>query len=270
MKNNKLHINVLIPTRLNDKEEARKLIVTLSKFPCLVPQRYDSCEPIRTPFNPDNIDLIIDSWFNSFLWKRTKPLVEGTIWIAWGPRPVHGSLHIAVEPKESILSELIDNFQQICSDFNADFASFHWLTMNEISSKPAWQTVFCLNPTKQTYNHSISTYNLVKAIPELYWGTVFGSPYIEMFGREKLLKTPVPIAKELPNGSIYIQLSNSPFDLDTDYDKIDIIRQDVKRYLNNNAFYDRNKPEDFKYRIPHFRLQGYTDEDMRKYHGVDY
>jgi hypothetical protein len=59
----------------------------------------------------------------------------------------------------------------------------------------------------------------------------------------------------LANGGIYVQLSESPFDLANDYSMVDGVRRAVKEHLNNNSFFDPSFPPDHIYSVPAFNLE---------------
>ncbi|MCI0665878.1 MAG: hypothetical protein L0220_32890, partial [Acidobacteria bacterium] len=71
-------------------------------------------------------------------------------------------------------------------------------------------------------------------LPGIYWSNFFGRPYIEFFGREKLLATPCYRSAEVDNDHIVLSMSTSP--CDDEMIKSDDVVNRVKTYLNQNAF----------------------------------
>jgi hypothetical protein len=69
-----------------------------------------------------------------------------------------------------------------------------------------------------------------------------------------LLSAPAPVVKELSNGSVYIQLSDSPLDFDTDFERVNAVRQKVKEHITYNIFWESEAPEDQIYDVPDFGL----------------
>jgi len=94
-----------------------------------------------------------------------------------------------------------------------------------------------------------------KNLPDLYWTTVFGQPYVKLFGRGRLLSCPAHSIRELSNGSIFIQLTPSIFDIENDPDGFNKLRDEAKAHLNCNAFYSRELPEDHIYNVPEFTMR---------------
>ncbi|NJL30059.1 MAG: hypothetical protein HC897_20275 [Thermoanaerobaculia bacterium] len=95
---------------------------------------------------------------------------------------------------------------------------------------------------------------LQQYLPDLYWLTIFGPPYVDLFGRERLLSAPAPIVEELPTGAILIQLSENMLDFRDRFEEVDRVRQAVKAHLDSDAFFDPAKGKDHKYNVPVFRF----------------
>ena len=79
-------------------------------------------------------------------------------------------------------------------------------------------------------------------LPGIYWANFFGRPYIEFFGRNKLLATPCYEVREINDDLILLLTAesiNAPQMIDSD----DAVNQ-VKAYLNQNAFAGPNFPEE--------------------------
>lgn len=79
-------------------------------------------------------------------------------------------------------------------------------------------------------------------LPGFYWANFFGRPYIEFFGRDKLLATPCYEVREINDDLILLLAAESvvaPEMIDSD----EIVSQ-VKAYLNQNAFAGPNFPEE--------------------------
>jgi len=78
--------------------------------------------------------------------------------------------------------------------------------------------------------------NLRIRCPELKWMTIFGAPYIDLFGREKLLSTPCHKVHLISDSLIGLQLVESI------YDEIPSgLRRTVKSHLGEEAFVEEGK-----------------------------
>ena len=91
--------------------------------------------------------------------------------------------------------------------------------------------------------------NLQVRHPELHWMTLFGKPYIELFGRDKLLNAPCYRTKAIGENMIALQMAESPFEAVTDE-----MRSAVKTYLDPEAFVENGKScRSYKTgHVPHF------------------
>lgn len=80
-----------------------------------------------------------------------------------------------------------------------------------------------------------------EALTDIVWLNVFGRPYVDMIGRERLLSTPAYSVKELPNGAIVVQASESPFEHGSkEYDER---CKKIKEHIGLQYFFDWDNPE---------------------------
>jgi len=75
-----------------------------------------------------------------------------------------------------------------------------------------------------------------------------------LVGRDVMLSSPASVVEELPYGGIYIQLSENINDLQTDYEKVNRVRQAVKDHFGYNLFFEPDAFEDQVYDVPDFHL----------------
>lgn len=119
-------VNILTPSRLVSKEEGNQI---LEKWVALVPQyapeRYGGYEPIRSLFDPENIDAAVSDWDFSFLVTRRKPKMMGTVFMGNSRGTTHGWINIAFEYQPDLFPLLKQFFMEICTGFEAEFAFMH-------------------------------------------------------------------------------------------------------------------------------------------------
>lgn len=247
---------ILTPRRLmtrEDGQESLDLLCTVS--PNLVPEKWNTYEPIRTPFDPTNYSSVLETWGHVFLWRRKKPKAEGGVWSAWSPRHKTGSITVTTDAARADVDGLVRFLQTSASRFTAHFAYIHMLTEQDIPIGRLNKTVGCLDPERQRYSLHVTGYELEKYVPDLYWATVLGEPYVGLFGKDRILSVPAPVVREIGGGCIYIQLSDSIYDLETDCEAVDAVRRAVKQHLDCNAFFDPDAPEDHVYNIPRLQVE---------------
>jgi len=115
-------------------------------------------------------------------------------------------------------------------------------------------TVFFNNPRYGLHHNTVTSHNLQRFIPNLYWATVLGPPYVELFGKELLLGAPAFKTAELDEGRIYMQLSPDPMDFVANYPLQNNARRIVREYLGHDAFLNYTLPLDHRYTVPTFRF----------------
>jgi hypothetical protein len=213
-----------------------------SLIPELMPEFYTSYEPINKKFDPANLEQALEDWGQfSPMWKRKKPSVFGmvTFGSSHPRRPFHTSLLIQAKPEIVDGQKLIRFVQEFSKTFTPDIGLIHVMTRPEIESKRIFQ---------------MSSFILQKFLPNLYWATVFGSPYVKLFGKERLLSTPASVVTELADNLVYIQLTKDLSDGRKQPDSIELVREEAKKHLNTNAFFDSHLSPNHVYATPSFRI----------------
>jgi hypothetical protein len=194
----------------------------------LTPEYFDVVEPIREPFDCKKIGAVIETvwqWQNgpdTFMWRRRRPKSWGGIYMSKAPEPVHGSVDLksaAGVPRTN--EELVRFLKTMAADLGADFG------LIDATPVKADGTEGCL---------AVTTWDLRKGLPDLYWGTVFGRPYVELFGRERLSGVPAAVKVELAPALFYIQLTERLNDVIERPEVVDKARQAAKEHLGLDAF----------------------------------
>lgn len=114
--------------------------------------------------------------------------------------------------------------------------------------------------TNNSLPNSRAPYNLKIRLPEIRWMNFYGKPYVEMFGKEKLLSTPCYKAEVIIEDIIAIQATEDLF-----VDISEEVKGNIKIHLGEDAFVWGNKPirtyKDGK--VPEFDFSGvlYSKED---------
>jgi hypothetical protein len=105
-----------------------------------------------------------------------------------------------------------------------------------------------------------------KAITDIVWTNLFGRPYVELIGRDKLLSAPANKLNELPSGAIMLQVSESPSDFGTGRYKERC--EDVKKHLGQEYFFDWENPNrDYpmpKLNVEYAKPKEYTEEELEQ------
>jgi hypothetical protein len=244
---------LLVKERIASKDEFRKLVQLLVEHPGFTPQRWNTFEPVRRVFDVDDIDPVIDAYDLVFFWKRKKPALRGCIFgnEATYSNRKHGFILIDTYAGFDVV-KLYELASSVCRCFDVHFGYVHEPHIDEVELGKANGTMLGPIPGEDDLSLTVSTHRLRRYIPNLYWQTIFGEPYVTLFGRDKLLSAPVHIVTEMESGCICLQLTPEIGDIRSDYVAFDQLRQRVKQHLNPNAFFQMNMPLRHRFEVPDF------------------
>jgi hypothetical protein len=249
-----LFFEILSPLPLSRHEDARKLFQLWAENAFqFLPDRWGLYEPLRDHFSMSSLDKAIRTWEFNFLVKRTaSPKLEGSIFMQHGPHRSHSVWSISLDVKDFDQPAFCRLLERSTAAFSADFGLIHTITEAETSRGRAHGSIGFLDTAKTEKNLYVASPMLKKCVPDIYWTTVFGRPYVELFSRERLLSCPAYRIKELDNGAIVIQLTPELKDIAVEEAAFERVRQDARNHLNNDAFFDPAKGLDYQYRVPEF------------------
>lgn len=250
-------LEILSPMSLRSREEGRIVLdLWRTHLPDLLPDKYGRWEPIDRPFDRCNFEDVLNDWQWPFLSVRKKPAVDASIWIRKGAKQqLHSTLIFRLEPGAATDAKLLDFVKATSVEIKVDFACLHVLTVSEIERGRKYRTVTPLDRPAAKFSFLLASKDLPQRIPDLYWTTVFGVPYVEMFGEEKLLSAPVRLSERLSNGSVLLQLSEDLGDVEQRSDEIERIRSTVKAHLGLDAFSQPGLEASHSYRVPQFSFE---------------
>lgn len=250
-----MSLHLLTSSSLSDEAEGVDLFRCLcEEAPDLAPEHYGSCQPYKEKFRCADVNGAIKStWQNrTFLWNRKTPKSEGGVWQRFGKANIHGSVDIWTESARTDVPNVVRFFKRAAARLGVDFGLIHLL--NDVDIVRGRPTGTILGRSRKDATLAISTHKLRKFIPELYWATIFGPPYVKLFGKQRLMSSPAYVVEEIAPDTIYIQLSHSILDLQAVFDEVDAARQSVKVHLDSDAFYDPDKGASGVYNVPRFQL----------------
>ena len=246
---------ILTPLPLNRQLDARKLFrLWADNAPDFFPDRWGLYEPLRHHFSLSTLENAIRIWEFSYHVKRTAaPKLESIVHMQYGPHRDHATWSICLKKlKDFEQSTFCQLLECAAVAFSAGLGFIHKIADAELPRARANDTVGFLNRARTEKDLYVVTRHLRKFLPDIYWMTVFGSPYVELFSRERLLSCPAYRVKELDNGSIVIQLTPELKDIATEEAAFEQVRQNARRHLDNDAFFDLAKGLDYRYRVPEF------------------
>ncbi|WP_445115483.1 hypothetical protein [Acinetobacter sp. WZC-1] len=212
----------------------RRIKFRCENYPELVPEKCGFWEPFEIKFSPDIIETLIPDdrggQADSLYWSKAKKTK------AWGAFsvPIHGNMHanevIHSELQQTDQHKLTEYVKKVCLEFNADLAII------DIEVNDSWNLanphIGGVEPTTDQLRHWL---------PDMYWGVVFGKPYIDLWGESLLLGVPAFKVEKLSDELIFIQLTESISDVVEKTEEIRIKREEIKKFLNSYVFYTPEK-----------------------------
>jgi hypothetical protein len=242
-----------------DEERWRRVLRLQCQWSELTPQRYGEHEPIRKPFDIERLDEVVhevwsssDSPIDALYWKNGQSRLWGIIRRGFA-MPGFGGVSVrnsGPAPRQQSRQQLVGFPHAIASRVCTVFGFVHQLAEPEIERWRGEAGVVTGGDGSGGLMMMCTPMDLRRRVPDLFWGTVFGLPYVRLFGREKLLSSPAFLVKELAPSTVYVQLTESLEDMLTRFEHVDRVRQEVKRHLEVDAFWRPDSGDDHRYQVP--------------------
>lgn len=250
----KIALQILSPLPLTSHEEGRLVFELWQTYlPRLLPDKFGNWEPIDHPFSLQKIDAALNAWQWPFLAVRKNPPVDASIWMRKGAHQrLHATWIFRLDNAAASEEELLNFLRAASVALKADFSCLHLLTPTELERGRASKVVSTLNKEATKFSFLIGTKDLQDRIPDLFWATVLGAPYIKMFGRDRLLSVPAYSARALSDETVLLQMTEKLSDVAERPSVFDDARQKVKLHLGEDAFFYPRGPALGSYRTPEF------------------
>jgi hypothetical protein len=127
------------------------------------------------------MDAVLDAWRWPFLAIKNAPVVEASVWMRKGRQPLHATWVLSLTSRATDQRQLLEFLKRAAVALRADFACLHVLTPAELERGRARKVVLALNKQATRFTFSVGNKDLQKRIPDLFWVTVLGAPYLRMF-----------------------------------------------------------------------------------------
>jgi hypothetical protein len=278
-------IKILTPLPIDARDFGRQLFAMLAKwFPGYLPQRYGRVEPLRKRFRAADLETVLESWGDEFfIAERDEPMLKMIISFGrYGRGPSHASVNFSRFQLESVaeLPTLRAFVKELASMLRADYGMAHILTHYELEAwfedrlrRPtAWPSppseVMVADMRQRAEQNGFTsvlsgvlfdrlyTVHLRCCLPSLYWLNIFGLPYVDVFGLDRILETPSETIEKLTYGGVAIGLTTSLPDTAESWLTYKNVRERCQKHLNSDVFCQSTTRKDYKYRAPNFFLSG--------------
>lgn len=240
--------SLLLPIDVSDLSFGRFFFEMLqSNYPWLMPRKYGLTEPLKNIFDGDIDKMLSTSWKDGFTWKLQEKGTEA-LWsfsFFFRNQWIHSALHIYGNPKKFRIADIKSFYCELMTHGSADIGHIHIISDIEVNRNKQHH-----NETTWALNTGYTTLELMKYIPNLAWGMLFGKPYIEMMGLEKLLNAPAFLVEKWHDG-VYIQITENIEDTYKNYEEFDKKRMQIKEYFGRQYFFLPDLPKS-EYRVPNF------------------
>ena len=230
-----LHINVLTRTDLANPQIAADLVrVVVAAHSDLVPRRYGGYEPLPHKVDgPFEVHEFLREWRSPVFWSNGRRATGG-YWFD-GPQ-LHSAVKASVTSSRmapDLTTHLVTNLAlQLDADLSTVYFAYESRDLYLFRYKAVYP--FYLGPT---------THDLKRSLPDLPWFTVFGAPYVDLFGREKLASIPAFRSEPLSTNHWIVQLTADPTSAKKDPGSYDRARDIAKEHLGLEHFLDLARPE---------------------------
>ncbi|NOU74269.1 hypothetical protein GC098_23215 [Paenibacillus sp. LMG 31458] len=211
-----------------------ELLQSINKFGRdFIPQNYDRFQPLKRKYNPEDISEVVDLFMNretlACIQDSSIPSIDGSLLME--KRRGH-----KISYNISLRKSNIVGFNSFSMRIDINF-----LLKSQTNFRTALELFKEIISITEPIRGIIVNENIPGAFgeaenlrvihPELHWINLFGKPYIELFGRDKLLSAPCYHVEELNKDVIALQLTENPFEPIPEED-----RRLVKQHLGEEAF----------------------------------
>ena len=233
----KIYLELLTPRSLTSREDGNQVLRLWERYlPTCLPEKVGNWEPINHAFDLNNLDAALNLWRWPFFAKRKKPRMEAQIFMRRGAMPQHATWVLNFDCGETNVDELAGFLKEAAKILNADFGCLTLLNEAEIEAGRHNGTVTALDKKSTRFNFFIASQDLQTSIPDVYWLTVFGPPYVKRFGKDKLLSAPATKVEELGDTAVLVQLTSRLEDMRTDVATFNAAKAELKSFLGQTAF----------------------------------
>jgi hypothetical protein len=214
-----------------NEDVAKAVLSTINSFGLdFIPQKYDIYEPEKFKYNPNDIENVVKLWLNEenarkvakehgvaagqvLLKKKAGHKVSYMMMWDKGREARFNNFIISVDIKYFKDKHRQKRFLDLSRQIMLILEPVHGRISNRMF--PDWYEAL----------------NLHVRLPDILWVTLFGKPYIDLFGREKILSTPCYKVEEINHDLIWLQATENLFEPVPNE-----VKNAIKTHLGADAF----------------------------------
>lgn len=199
-----------------------------------IPNVYGLYQPLKDKYDPNNVNEVVQLWMNEennvnnvqdfysagqlLMEKKRGHKVSYQMRWEKDNQARFNFFNLSIDSKYIKNDNAFQKFISLCNDLILLLEPVHGEIVN--LAFPGWEA-----PKNLQVRH-----------PEINWTVFFGKPYIDLFGREKLLSTPCHSVHTIGENMIALQLTDSLFEPIPPS-----VRSTVKKHLGEDAFVEEGK-----------------------------
>jgi hypothetical protein len=226
------YAELFTPRLLTDPDEGRALIRALTAHvPYWEPHRYGFSEPLRHTFTAERVQHF---WSQQPYWRNAARTLNARVSVRTGPWDILSRVEMTGAFTPELKGDSLGAFLADCGAAPAldiAYAMAHVFTDEENGTY--YRDWFELPPIPESVRKARQG-TMPYFLRDLYWANLFGPPYTELFGIERLRTAPTAVAREMRPGYFYLQLTDDI----ADRDGIAAVRDRVKAHIGSDCFYD--------------------------------
>jgi hypothetical protein len=212
-----------------DRERARRVLERLTKFSSkeLRPKRYGFDEPATQSFNEKDLEPVIDRWLygpGHGNWP-SKEREGGVILDCSSVAGYQVSWRKAFKP----------SFSFVAGHVGLSLLRKNTGLLTEIEGLLKDLIPLVLPVYGDIRNMSLRDadlpFDLYRRLPDIPWISIYGPPYVSLFGRERLLEAPFRRVEDVHSGCIWAEASESAFEAVADE-----VKDAIRTHLGDDAF----------------------------------
>lgn len=235
-------LELLSDQRIDDPVVGAQIMRTLlTVLPEFRPIRYGEVEPDDSWWTDDLLERMESVW--------PRPLgfafegADGTLgdMVSIAGNHIHSSLLLnapAAGPDDDRALRFLTTLADLVG---AEFGLIHRFDRREASRAADNRTLTGMSSGDPVF--IVTSHNLKRGIPDIYWTTLFGRRYVDMFGRERLLTAPAANVELFPAGYALLQTSQLSGDVVQLDGPFGAARGRIIEHLGREAFYDPQRPD---------------------------
>lgn len=207
------------------------LRVFTARGPAFTPTRWGGHQPLKEKFSFDSTAAITAAMkYALALWQSPKSRVHLSPYISGFK---HGTISCDFSADTFASQELSTFIADLAKALNPILTMVHLANEHDADHDRAnGVRVDAIDGSTFGLHYK----KLAAGLPDFYWAMVFGKPYCDLFGIERLLSTPAHAVKRLGESLVYVQLTADVNDCEHNHAAIMQARQLAKRHLGLDAF----------------------------------